>query len=340
LGAAHFFGAPRWLASAHLQSFVGAIPLWSPPKSFDGGRAEQLRIPVAEGALAAHAWWSGPKGGPARRTLAVLLVHGVAGSAESSYLVRAAVAMHRAGMHAVRLNTRGAGASVAHAPSLTHAGLTEDLTVAIDALAADPRVAGVAVVGFSLGGNLALKLAGEWKGAPHPAVRAVVSLSAPFDLTAVSRALEALRSTPYRRHILGGLVDQARAFKHFHPRRALYEAAALRRMRTVREYDEAVIAPMHGFASAEDYYRRASSGFWLPSITVPTLILHADDDPLIPKPTVDPWLADASSSVTITRTDRGGHLGWVTGLSESSWVNTWAMERVIAFMARTAPRDS
>jgi predicted alpha/beta-fold hydrolase len=321
------FLAPPWLSNPHLQTLSPALPFWAPPRAFRPVDEEVLRfaLPWQEGgALDARAWWASHS--PRR---AVVLIHGVAGSIDSRYLVRAAVAVHRAGMHAIRLNLRGAGDSVAHAPHLYHAGLTEDPRVAIEALAAHARVDGVVLVGFSLGGNVALKLAGEWGTTPHPAARAVVAVSAPLDLVQTSRSIERVRSTPYRRHILRGLVRQARAFAAHHPHRAPYQPHALRRLRTVREFDEAVIVPMHDFASADDYYRRASSGWHLSRITVPTLLLHADDDPLVPSETLHPWLSEASNAVTIERSARGGHLGWLSGLSESAWIDNWAMRRVL-----------
>jgi predicted alpha/beta-fold hydrolase len=325
------FVAPPWMASPHLQSLSAALPLWSPPRAFRPVEEELLRFALPSGALEARAWWASRS--PRR---AVVLIHGVAGSIDSNYLVRAAVAVHRAGMHAVRLNLRGSGESVAQAPSLYHAGLTEDPRVAVEALAAHPRVDGVVVVGFSLGGNVALKLAGEWGASPHPAARAVIALSAPLDLVQVARTLERVRSIPYRRHILRGLVRQGLAFAVHHPDRVHYQAHVLRRLRSLRAYDETVIVPMHGFASAEDYYRRASSGWHLPRITVPTLLLHADDDPVVPKETLYPWLSEASRAVTIARTARGGHLGWLSSVSEAGWIDTWAMRRVLDAASRTS----
>jgi predicted alpha/beta-fold hydrolase len=322
------FVVPRWLASAHLQSLGAALPLWAPPRSWHVARTESLRIPLPSGgALRAHAWW---QEAPAP---AAVVIHGVAGSSASRYVVRAAVSLYRAGWHAIRLDLRGAGDSAPDAPALYHAGLTEDPRVAVEYVAARAQVQGVAIVGFSLGGHVALRLVGEL-GDEHPAaLRAVVAISAPVDLVAVTRAFERLRSLPYHLYVLRNLVRQARRFAFAHPDRARFDTRALGRLPTIRAYDTAVIAPMHGFASAEDYYARASAGPLLARIRVPTLLVHAEDDPLVPPETVRPWLADAPDALHQAWTARGGHVGWFAGLDQSSWVDTWAMTQARAFLS-------
>jgi predicted alpha/beta-fold hydrolase len=328
------FSSPRWLRSAHLQTLGAALPLWAPPRSFRPGRQEALRITLPrEGALHAVAWWQeGSKPRPA-----AILVHGVGGSSASRYVVRAAVAFAEAGWHAIRLDLRGAGESMPDAPELYHAGLTEDPRVALDAIAADPRVSGVAMVGFSLGGHVALRLAGELGDRVPAALRAVVSISAPLDLVQVAHAMERPRSLPYRRYVLGQLVRQGTEFARLRPLRAPYEARALRGLRTIRAYDEVVVAPMHGFASAFDYYTRVSAGPMLGRIVVPTLVVHADDDPMVPGPSVRAWLGGASRAVEQAWSATGGHVGWFAGVRQTSWVRTWAVDLAIDFVERHAP---
>jgi predicted alpha/beta-fold hydrolase len=252
-------------------------------------------------------------------------------------MVRAAVSLHRAGWNVVRLDLRGAGGSIPDAPHLYHAGLTEDLRVAVEGVASRPQVhGGVALVGFSLGGNVVLRHAGEVgdSGPAAGALRAAVAISAPVDLEQVTRAIERLRSLPYHFYVLRNLVAQARAFARAHPQRAQYPATALGKLRSVRAYDGHVIAPMHGFASAEDYYARASAGPFVERIRLPTLLVHADDDPMVPADTVRAWLRSAPAALEQEWTQRGGHVGWFAGLDEASWVDTWAMDRVQAFLRR------
>ena len=323
------FTAPPWLANKHVQSLGAAIPLWAPPRSFRAAHAEFLRMPLPSGgALHAHAWW---QGGTARRPAAIL-VHGVAGSSASRYVVRAAVSMHRAGWHVVRLDLRGAGESIPDARELYHAGLTEDLRVAVAFVGRRAHVDGVALIGMSLGGHVVLRLAGELGSDDAGPLRAAVSISAPLDLTQVTRAIERLRSLPYHRYVLRNLVRQGNAFARAHPQRARYDRRELDRLRTIRAYDGHVIAPMHGFASAEDYYARVSAGPLVERIRLPTLLVHAEDDPMVPAHTVKRWLSNAPPALAQVWTQRGGHVGWFAGMSESMWVNTWAMDRARAFL--------
>jgi predicted alpha/beta-fold hydrolase len=210
--------------------------------------------------------------------------------------------------------------------------MSDDLAAAALALAEDPRVADVAIVGFSLGGNVALKLAGEWGDAPPPGVRAVATISAPTDLVEVAAFIEGPRALPYRAWVVRNLVRQARAFALHHPRRVAYDVAALSRVRQIHEYDAQVIVPMHGFASPRDYYERASCAPHLGSIRLPTLMVHAEDDPMVPGRTVRATLGRRSSSVELAWSDVGGHVGWFAGLDEARWTRTWAMDRVLAFL--------
>ncbi len=326
------FIAPGWLANKHVQSLGAALPLWAPPKRFRPDAAEFLRIPLPSGgALHAHAWWH------ARRAPAVLVVHGVGGSSSSRYVLRAAVSLYRAGWHAVRLDLRGAGASLPDARELYHAGLTEDPRVALDHVSRRVHVDGVAIVGFSLGGHVVLRLVGEIGDGPRGGLRAAVAVSAPFDLSSSSQAIERWRRRPYQSHVLRRLVVQAKAFAAAHPDRARYGVHDLDRLSTIRAFDTVVVAPMHGYGSAEDYYARASAGPLVRHIRVPTLVLHAEDDPLVPADSVRPWLRPGPfalpDAIEQGWTERGGHVGWFAGLSESSWVDTWAMRRARAFLA-------
>jgi predicted alpha/beta-fold hydrolase len=322
------FLAPRFLRTRHVQSLFTALPLYAPPRTFPDLAASSVRMPIpGGGALHGEAWWHAEG-----ERLAVILIHGVGGSTESRYLVRAAVALYRAGYHVVRLNLRGAGGSIADAPTLYHAGLTEDPRVAIDATLAMERVRGVVVVGFSLGGNVVLKLAGEWKDAVPRGVRGMAAVSAPLDLAAVSRGIERKRSLMYRAYILRSLVRQGLEFARLHRERARYDVRRVAKLRSIRAYDDVVVAPMHGFAGVDDYYARASCGPFLPDVRVPTLLVHADDDPIVPGRSVEPWLARASTSVRVAWSKRGGHVGWFAGMTEERWVNTWAVARLVEFL--------
>jgi predicted alpha/beta-fold hydrolase len=330
---------PRWLRSAHVQTIGAAVPLHVRSRELLDARVELLRIASAGGHVHAKAWWSTERqpGGASSPRVAVVILHGIAGSSESHCCVRAAVAVHRAGYHAVRMDMRSAGDSVADAPSLYHAGLTEDLDAVVRHLARDPRVSGVAVLGFSGGGSIALKLAGQWADRAPREVLAVASVSAPLDYTRVAPRMDGWSCLPYRYHVLRGLVDRARRFAELHPERAHYAAADLAGIKRFRAFDRDIIGPMHGFADVDAYYVAASAGPGLCHVEVPTLLVHAADDPMVPGDSVTPWTRHASRAVRAEITAHGGHLGWLGGLDEASWVTSWSARRVLDFLGDHAP---
>jgi predicted alpha/beta-fold hydrolase len=322
--------AARWpFSSPHLQTLGAALPVHV--RVPDSARDEPLRFALpGNGALHASGWFHSQ-----RRSL-VLLVHGVGGSVRSQYMVRAAKAFYAAGHHVVRLNLRGAGDSIADAPTLYHAGLTEDLAVACAALAARADVGALAAVGFSLGGNCVLRFASE-QDAAHPLLRAAIAISAPVDLAAVSLHLNRPLNLPYRAYILRGLLTQGRAYLALRPQSARYTAKELARVRTIWAYDDLVVAPMHGLGTAARYYAQMSAGSVLRGIHVPTLMIHAEDDPLVPGRTVGPFAELAGSAVELAFSAQGGHVGWFSGLGESAWLRTWAVDRALEFLGRHLP---
>jgi len=334
------FEPPLWLRNAHLQTLGAALPLWS------RGRASlrdgvSVRIPLSgEGdgaALHGRMHWQSLVEKGRRRSDAVALVHGVGGTSQSRYLARAARAFGEAGFHALRLDLRGAGEGLETAPSLYHAALTRDLAAAVSWLAASPDVDRVFVVGFSLGGHLALRWAGELGSLRPPRLAAIAALSAPLDLESTTEALERARSVPYHRYITRNLQRTARAFALRHPKLAHFTVRELDRVRSVRAYDSLVIAPMHGWRSAEDYYASASAAPWLPKIEVPCLVVHAEDDPMVPARLVRGPLAQASGAVSQSWSAYGGHVGWFAGFGERSWLSTWALLRVVEFFRGDRP---
>jgi predicted alpha/beta-fold hydrolase len=331
----------RWLKSPHLQTIGAAVPLFSRPGPHPGHYEEELRFPVGHrpnslvcGKLHACAWWAH------RPAPAVILLHGIAGSKESHCVVRAGMAFRAEGYHVIRLDMRGAGSSVADAPSLYHAGLTTDLDLVVRAIAKDPRVTCVTVLGFSGGGSQALKLAGEWGSKVPAGVAAIATVSAPLDYTKVAARMDTFACLPYRFHVLRGLVERAWKFADRFPERAHFQPADLDSVRRFRTYDESIIVPMHSFRDVDRYYRESSSGQWLGRIEVPTMILHAADDPMVPVETIRPWLADASRAVESRISTQGGHIGWLAGLDEESWTKGWATKSALSFFAGKVRRES
>ena len=250
----------------------------------------------------------------------VLVVHGIAGCAEAAYAREAAAAAVRAGLACLRINLRG---NDRLGEDYYHAGLTGDLAAAL----ASPELTGLRrryVLGYSLGGHLALKLASEPAG---EGLAAVAAVCAPLDLAAGQRAFDRPANAVYRRYVMGGMREiYSRIAEHRGPDApGLPEPpAALRRVSTIREWDERVIAPRHGFSGADDYYARMSVAPRLPELRVPALLAPSAGDPMIPASIVRPVLErNRSPRLTVRWLDAGGHLGFPRGRDLASEIVGW-----------------
>lgn len=256
-----------------------------------------------------------PAAGPQRET--IVLVHGLGGSADSQY-IHASTA-HWLGLgHAVaRLDLRGAGASGPSCRLSYHAGRSQDLRDALDALRhSEPALfdAGIALVGYSLGGNMLLKFLAEY-GAAFP-IRWAGSVSTPLDLDAASRRFREPRNYFYQRHILAGLRRESlREAAAISPA----ERAAVLAAKSVFEFDEHYVAPRNGFVDAADYYARSSSQNFLADIPVPTLIVHALNDPWISASVYTGYDWSRNPRLTPLLARRGGHVGFHGRGQREAW---------------------
>lgn len=205
----------------------------------------------------------------------VVLIHGLTGSAESSYIRASARHLLGLGYPVLRLNLRGAGPTRGRSRFLYHAGRSEDLRQVLGSM--DGRLAGqgVFLVGYSLGGNMLLKFLGE--AGRRAILLGAVSISAPIDLAAARLGIEKRRNRIYQRYLLARLKEEASALPVETPTPMELEGIA-----TIYEFDERIVAPRAGFAGADDYYRCCMALSFLPEIAVPTLVIHSQDDPWIP----------------------------------------------------------
>lgn len=235
----------------------------------------------------------------------VVLVHGLTGCEDSAYVRASARHLLQAGFDVFRFNLRGAGPSRKNCHEMYHAGRSEDLRLALETLHGDgqaPR--GIYAMGYSLGGNLLLKYLGE-TGAASRVARAI-SVSAPLDLAAASARLEASRNRAYH----GWLLDRMKSDWSAGPLNIDdQQRVALKSAKTIREFDNGVVAPLNGFTDAADYYAQNMSHQFLRHVRVPTLLLHGDSDPWIPAGIYrDPGALPANLRVEIAR--GGGHVGF------------------------------
>jgi uncharacterized protein len=333
VGHACRFTPHRLLRSGHLQTLTCAIDAFrSGALSEMQARSEDLWIAVDGGQILARALWADGE------RPAIVLVHGVGGADNSAYVVRAAAGFLAAGYHVIRMNLRGAGDSVTRAPGLYHMGLTSDLAELLSHVAARPNVRSCAVLGFSGGGNVALKLAAAWGASmpPQLRLRAMVSLSAPLDLAWTAQHMNRIRNLPYHAHVLRGLHRGARGLLRYRSERAQYLHSDLLRITSIRKFDTRITVPMYGFPSVDAYYASGSAGPDLRHIALPTLVLHAEDDPMVPAESIRKVLRNASSTIEPRFTKYGGHLGWISNLEQSQWTQTWAIREAIGFLSRHA----
>jgi predicted alpha/beta-fold hydrolase len=255
---------------------------------------------------------------------AVVLVHGLGSSDQASYALATGRYAWERGWHVLRMNMRGAGDGEPLCPRLYNAGLDQDLVAVLGAVAT--RVPRLAVVGFSLGGNLTLLALGRRAAQLPPGLAAAVAVSPPMDLAACARALEQPTNRLYQRWFMRGLRASYIRRQRLLP--ALYEAGRERNLQTVREFDDAITAPYGGYRDAADYYAQSSSGRYLGGIDRPTLILTAADDPMVPARSIASW--DLPPGVVREVVATGGHMGFVAPTRAPA--HFWAAERAIAFL--------
>ena len=232
----------------------------------------------------------------------VVLVHGLGGSSDSAYIQTTSAHLLELGYPVLQLNLRGAGASRPYCGAQYHAGRSRDLHDALAALPLELTRDGVVVVGYSLGGNMVLKFAAEFGG-----VRGAVSISAPIDLEAASLRFLDARNRVYHAHLLGGMKEEMRSTPGgLDPS----EAETLERVRTILDFDEHIVAPRNGFADARDYYAKNHARQFLGEIRVPTLLMHALDDPWIPARMYADYAWSRSPRLEALLPRGGGHVGF------------------------------
>jgi predicted alpha/beta-fold hydrolase len=322
----------RFLSNGHLQTIVGNFlprthPLPEPESRF-------IEVEAATSAYGASFVLCDCHWQPANvrsERLTMVIVHGLEGSSSSPYVLGNAARAWTAGCNVVRMNLRSCGAGEHRCPSIYHAGRSEDVAFVMAEFARAYLIRSFALVGYSMGGNLVLKLAGELGSAPPPYLKAVVGVSPLMDLVASAAALHEPQNRLYESRFLGDLLKRFRRKVEFYP--GLYSADGLNKIRTMRQFDEQVVAQYGGFASADDYYRRVASSNWVQDIAVPTLILHALDDPFIRMTPETRGKLHANSRVRLVETRHGGHCAFLS--PEPGDAGFWAERTLLDFLLMT-----
>lgn len=251
----------------------------------------------------------------------VIITHGLEGNSTNASVQGMASAFHRAGWDTLAWNLRGCSGELNRLLRTYHSGAWEDLHCVIEHAAGTYRR--VALVGFSIGGNLTLKYLGDHGSSVNPRIRGAVAFSVPCDLASSARVMESRVNRIYMHHFLWNLRRKIREKASAFP--GAVSTGGLGRIRTFREFDGAYTAPLNGFLSAEDYWAKASSKPSLVGITVPTLLVNALNDPFLGAECFPREEAEANSCLHLELPENGGHLGFITR-GEVYWSESRAVE--------------
>jgi predicted alpha/beta-fold hydrolase len=256
-----------------------------------------------------------------------LLVHGLAGCARAPYVSRVGARLFERGVRVVRMNLRGAGTGFGLARGVYHAGRSGDLRRVAEWMSHRTRGSPLGIVGFSLGGSLALKLAAEATDHPLERLDCVIAANPPVDLAESSRQISRKGNRLYDRNFVKHL--RANVLR-LHARFPELGPARLKGVKSIYEFDDVYTAPRNGFAGADDYYERASTAALIPRIRVAGLVIHAEDDPFIPAEIFRRIAFPPNLALELIVS--GGHLGY---LSRTSWDGDrrWLDKRIVAWLA-------
>lgn len=269
-----------------------------------------------------HCYWQ-PE---AQQHPTLVMVHGLEGSTKSAYMQGTAEKAWVAGFNVVLLNQRNCGGTEHLSPTLYNSGLSGDYRAIVMELIRNGH-SRIFACGYSMGGNLVLKMAGEMGAEAPRELRGVVAVCPSLDLAACADALHEPRNSFYEWHFVRNLRKRYRRKVELYPER--FRLDGLERVRSVREFDDVITAPYCGYRDAVDYYFRASAIRVTQDIRVPTLILTAADDPFIPLGPFRLPAVSANSHIELEVTSHGGHCGFISRYEGPE--RFWAEARIVAF---------
>jgi predicted alpha/beta-fold hydrolase len=294
-------------------------------RRFELAPPEERFIEVEPGVrVLCHCHWQPER----HHALTVILVHGLEGSSDSQYMLGIAAKGLAAGMNVVRMNQRNCGDTDALSPTLYHSGRSHDIAAVAQNLIHQDRVSRFALAGFSMGGNLVLKLAGEWGGEGPPQFRAVAAVCPAIDLGASADALHLRGNRLYEMYFVWKLRRRLAAKARLFP--ATFDTSRLRGVATLRDFDDKVTAYYSGFAGADDYYARAAAANVVDRIAVPALIVHAANDPFIRILPETRKKIRGNSNITFVETKDGGHCAFLA--DQDGDYGHWAERKIMEFL--------
>jgi predicted alpha/beta-fold hydrolase len=262
----------------------------------------------------------------------ILLLHGLEGFSERPYMLHAMGVLGERGMASVGLNFRGCSGEPNRLPRLYHSGETGDPVFVLETLRSRWPGRPLGALGFSLGGNVLLKLLGEREDGGTGLLQASAAISVPYDLSAGVAHLEGSAAGRfYARYFLTSLMKKVQAKEELLS--PILDLEAVYASENLSQFDDVATAPLHGFSGAQDYYRRSSSNQFLEGIRVPTLLIHAGNDPFLPRRAIPTALMEGNPRLEPLVSRSGGHVGFLSGLLP--WrPRFWAEDRLADFFVR------
>lgn len=326
----------RWLRNGHLQTLAGNFL----PRHLTLPEPEPLLVEV-EGPVAGygptrilcHCHWQPRE--VRRQRLTLVLIHGLEGSSGSQYIVGNTARALAAGMNVVRMNMRSCGGTDHLSPTIYHSGRSDDVARVLEAILDKQNPESIALVGYSMGGNLVLKYAGERAASLPGQLKAIAGVSPLMDLAASSAALHQRSNRIYEWHFLRAMIARVRRRMKLFPR--IYGDARIHSIRSMRDFDQEIVARYGGFSDAEDYYYTVASSQFAASLRLPTLILHSADDPFIRMLAETRQALTNNPHVTYIETSHGGHCAFLSPRSGAS-DGYWAEQTLLSFLARAGDR--
>ena len=286
---------------------------------------EERRIEVEPGVkILCHCHWQSDR----KNALTVIIVHGLEGSSDSQYMTGIAKKGMSLGMNVIRMNQRNCGGLDCETPSLYHSGLSRDVAAVAQHFVDHDHIRGFALAGFSMGGNLVLKLAGEWGSAGPPQFRAVAAVCPAMDLGPSADALHLPANRMYEYYFMWKLRRRMKQKAKLFPGK--FDISRLRGVRTLREFDDKITAYYSGFEGATDYYTRAAASNVIDRIAVPAFILHAANDPFIRILPESRRKITANPNIFFLETEDGGHCSFLAQPDGDD--GFWAETRVVEFL--------
>jgi uncharacterized protein len=267
----------------------------------------------------------------------MILVHGLEGANTSVYMLGTAEKAHRAGFNVIRLNLRNCGKTEHMTPTLYHAGLISDLHAILRELIGQDGLSNIFIVGFSMGGNMSLMLAGVDADEVPRELAGICAISPTIDLSSCVDAIEWRANRLYKWSFLRSMKNRLRRKQKLFPE--LYDTTGLNRIRKLREFDERYTSVIGGYNSADEYYERASALHVIHQIETPTLMIHAQDDPFVPfQPFRHPSIAENPYLIFLAP-EHGGHVGFISADTNRE-DRFWMENRVVEFCKLIHDRQS